>query len=607
MRRVLGCGAVLGIFWVAAAGAWAQSLPAQAPGQVPASRPVEASASGLAATSQAVEAVAFPPAGLAAAAHMDLTQARILPVGSGGRILPVDTLARQVVRRVTGQRAWGDADPVATLLSWTWFAPRYRDEPIILVDSLDLRSELGLPDGQTHFSYVSLSTNPALLKILEDIRREKEHPAGQWLPKWTPIQQAAMATWHRVGLLKAVFDDQLLCFIPPAENAGGPWVSIANLDSRADVSADTQGQVRKDWDRMRTAFAVGDRQAFAAAGREMAGVLEGLKSPAWPNRRVLIFEALYNMIQPFKAGWIVTGLALGFGLLAAVRPNRWIKAAAWGLLLDGLVVLTVGIGARQWFTGHLPVTTMYESLVLLAWGVTAIGIAAMLLVRQRATLPVVAALATAVLLVVDMAPLNSEVAVLDAAAGNPAWLTGGLLAVMLAFGALALGMGLGHVQAASLALAPARREWAESLDRLLGNMLWAGCGLLAVGLVAGAVWTGQSQGRLLGWGLQQTGCLGMLLVYGGVLQARRSGWFGAFGLAVASILCFPLVVIVWWVVPFQVRLEPGFRDDPAPGILWLGLFAAAEVLFVLATRSVRGRRWTIHKSTQIEEQDVVRP
>ncbi len=487
IRNVLECGLLpavlaLAMFWSAACGAAAQSPPGGTPGPAPATASVPAgemggvpAASSAAAStpdSPSSEAVTTAPAG--SATHMNLTEARILPVRPGGRVLPVDTLARQLVRRVTGQGTWADADPVATLLSWTWFAPRYYDEPVILVDSAELRRELGLPAEQKHFSYAALTTNPALLKMVDDVRGQREHPGAAIPPKWTPLQQAALATWHRVTVLKAVFDDQVLRIVPAAKDAEGAWVTIADLDRQPDVPSRTRAQIRTEWGRMRAAFAAGDSRALTGASMDLTRILGGLKSPVWPERRTLVFEALYNMIQLFKAGWIVTGLALVIGLLAAVRPNRWIKAAAWGLLLDGLVALTAGILLRWRFAGHLPVTTMYESLVVLAWGVTAIGLLAMVQVRQRAMLPVVAALATAILVIVDVAPLATDVAVLRPDMGNPAQLTGALLAVMLAYSAFALGMGLGHVEAVSLALAPgAGNGRSPSIDSLARCCGWA--------------------------------------------------------------------------------------------------------------------------------------
>lgn len=72
-----------------------------------------------------------------------------------------------------------------------------------------------------------------------------------------------------------------------------------------------------------------------------------------------------------------------------------------------------------------------------------------------------------------------------------------------------------------------------------------------------------------------------LLGYTVVLRGRKRGWFGPFGLAVASILCFLLVVAAWLGMDFQVGYEPVFYDIAIRAYVWLGLYGVVEVLFVL--------------------------
>jgi cytochrome c-type biogenesis protein CcsB len=561
MRKALAYIVTLPVVLVAAAAARAQGLPAaaQQAAPPPCSQPADA-ASGAAAS----------------AAPMNLILFRLLPVQYGGRIMPVDTLTREVVWEVTGQRTWGDLYPAELLLAWTWSWPKWQHEPMILVGNPDLQRHLGLPADRKSFCFADLADRPVLLSLVTQAQRLRQ--AG--LPAH-PLQQAALQVWERIRVLNAVRHGTLLRIVPALDDTRGTWVIVADVDSQSGIPADKQEQIRLHWQRMGAAFLARDRGGFIAATYRLDQTLTGLKAASWPNRDTLAWEFVYNLARPFHWGWIATFLAMAAGLVAIAWPTKWIKAIAWTLLLDGFALLTAGILIRWRFSGQTPLATMYETLVFMGWGVAAIGIFIMILVRQRAALPIVAGIATAILVVADTAGLTSTVSPLQPVLRNTIWLIWHVLTVMIGYSAFALAMGVGHVLAASLAYKPQKPESMDSLDRLLYGIILVGCVFLTAGIIFGAIWASASWGRYWGWDPKETWSLITLLGYMVVLHGRRAGWFGPFGEAIASICCFQLVVMTYYGVNFVLGAGLHSYGFSSGGKTWVGLYVLAELLFAL--------------------------
>ena len=378
---------------------WSESTPAASAGAA-LSQPVEES---LAPASQAVGADGLP-----LWAKMKVSMAWFLPVQHNGRVMPLDSLARQVVREVTGQGSYGKCNPTALLLAWTWLWPHWADEPMILVGNAELQEHIGLAVDRKRFAYSQLANNDVLMQLAAEAQR----PPLAHQPV-SPLQRAAADVRGRLSMLDAIRKGTPLRIVPDVKNVLGTWVTVAEIDGQERIEPALRQQIQVGWDRMHAGFLAGDGKAFNGAARDLTRTLTNLKAPGSSREDLVGMEVLYNLGQPFRAGWIALAFAMAVGLLAAAWPKRWIRWIAWTLLLDGFGALSIGVFLRWKFSGHAPPATMYELLVFMGWGVTAIGILTMLFVRQRAVLPIVAAIAAAILLVADASPLESAASPLE--------------------------------------------------------------------------------------------------------------------------------------------------------------------------------------------------
>jgi hypothetical protein len=461
-------------------------------------------------------------------AAMKVGMAWLLPVQYDRRIMPLDSMARQVVRDVTGLSRYGTYDCTALLLAWTWQWSEWADEPMVLVDDPDLQAQIGLPLDQKRFAYAVLASNHALAQLAgQAADLDASHQPIR------PSQLAAAGVWNRLSMLESVSRGELLRIVPAMQNADGPWTTIDRIDEQEGISPSQQETILRTWAQMRQSFSAGDAKTFNAAARDLPKTLAGLKAAGWPKDDRVGLEVVYNLVRPFRAGWVAMAVTMLVGVPAALWPRRWLWWIAWALLLDAFGLLSLGIMLRYKFGGHIPVATPYESLVFLGWAITALGVVTLLRTRQRALLPTVAAAVTAILVIADTAGLPTVARALTSSP-HTAWLTCQTVTGLVACGSLVLAMCMGCVLAGSRALRTQEGRLRQTMDRWLYGLIAAGCILLAVAIPCAIRANGA-------WGVRPGAAMATLLVYGTILLSRRQNWLSPFGTAMACILCFPLV------------------------------------------------------------------
>ncbi len=525
----------------------------------------------LGLTALATEASgAQSPASRPAWTALDFAPVRTIPVQYGGRTMPLDTLAREIIWQVTGRRSWQGYDPVGLLLAWTWQGQTWCEQPVVLVGFPSLQKKLGLPEDRKTFSYADLTTSERLTRMAS---------AGDEDSQDTAAQRTSQQIIARLELLGSAFAGRLLRIVPPTGDASGAWTTVEQPGPG--IPEPVKAKLQAAMAMMRGGFLAGNGETFEAGVSELLDAVQGIQTEARPDPANISLEVRYNQLRPFQWGWILTCLAMAIGLMGLAVPRRVVTVAAWLPMVAGFAALTAGIAMRWRFSGHVPLATMYESLIFMGWGATAIGMVTVAVVRLRAALPIMAGVATAILIVADTTPLDAMASPLVPVLRNTMWLTYHVLTIMLAYSALALAMGVGHVQAATLAYRPNETERASRLHKLLYGMILVGCVFLTAGIIFGAIWANQSWGRYWGWDPKETWSLITLLGYMTVLHARRVNWLGSFGMATASIVCFQLVIMTYYGVNFVLGRGLHSYGFSSGGQIWMGLYVLLEIVFVL--------------------------
>jgi cytochrome c-type biogenesis protein CcsB len=484
----------------------------------------------------ATSALAAVPGGAATADRL-----RLLPVQHDGRVMPLDTRAREALRLVTGRAAWNGADPTATVLGWAFDQTSWVDEPMIRVGA-GFAGAIGLPPGTRNASWNVLRGNNVLLSLME-----QAHAAENAGRPATPAERSAADIEQRMVTMQEFLRGEAFRAIPPAGNPNDVWQVPSGVRQAGDL------------------LALLDARPAGAYG-----------PPAAMER-----EVLYNRVRPSRLAWFILIPSTVFAWLAWSRARRLWSALSIAGLLGGFAVMTWGIAMRWSIAGHIPASNMYESLLFLGWGVGLFALVAFLVLRNPLVVLNAAAMSSLTMALTDLLPIDPFIHPMAPVLSGTPWLAIHVPIIMLSYSVLALGVVVAHMQIGLAILAPARRETAFRMNELLYWYTMVGTILLAAGIMTGSIWAASSWGRYWGWDPKEVWSLVAFLAYIAILHGRFERLIGPFGVAALSIAAFWTILMTYIGVNFVLATGMHSYGFGGAGVVrWMLLVAAAEGLFL---------------------------
>jgi ABC-type transport system involved in cytochrome c biogenesis permease subunit len=497
-------------------------------------------------------AAAAPARAAAPLSPAVIEQLRGLPVQHDGRLMPLDTVARESLRLVTGRTAWQGEDAVATVLGWTFDAGSWDSVPLVRVGSPRLAAAAGLPTSTLRASFRDLVGNERMRALLQEASEKawKDEPL-------TPVLADARQLEERLRTLQAFFRGEGILAQPVADPSAA-WLPLGARDP-AELAAHAD-----------------NLRAFAPAG--------------YPPRAGMQREITYNRRRPTRLAWWIL-LPAALAAAAAVRlDRRWLDRLAAVAIVAAFAVITWGIATRWHIAGRIPAANMYESMLFLSWGVALFAGAAALLGRSRIVVLNAAAMAALAALLVDVLPMDPFVHPVPPVLSGTPWLAIHVPIIMVGYAVCALAMLVAHVEIGVAAFAPHRRALATRLHDLLYWYLHAGSILLIAGILTGSIWAASSWGRYWGWDPKEVWSLVAFLAYMAILHARWERMVGPFGVAASSIIAFWAIIMTYVGVNFVLASglhSYGFASSRVTQ--WMMGVAAVEILF-LGTAAIAHRR-----------------
>lgn len=480
---------------------------------------------------------------------------RRLPVQHDGRVMPLDTLARESVLGITGKRAWQGTDPTATVLSWLFDGPKALATPLLPIESTELAQALGLKPTTRAVSALDVDSHREnLIKYLQQTAVEGNDD--------TQLRAAGNKLEMGVSWLKQVANGELVRCIPPMDGSD-TW---------------TAPEPRR--------------------ASDLVTIANGPRLSAWPSTSVIDRELTYNRWRPTRLAWIVLTGAFVLMVLAWQRRSKTLNRFALGGLLGGFGLMTWGIALRWQIAGRIPAANMYESLLFLAWGVGLVALLLLPLMRNRSVLINASGLAALTMALADLLPLDSFVHPMPPVLSGTPWLAIHVPIIMLSYSILALGVVLAHVQIGMMVFSPGRKLSIKSMSRALYWYIHVGCLLLTAGIITGSVWAASSWGRYWGWDPKEVWSLVALLAYLVLLHARKERMVSPFALAAISIVAFQSILMTYLGVNFVLSAGlHSYAMGDSPVARWMILIAVVEVVFLSFGVAARKRQQTLDQSS----------
>jgi ABC-type transport system involved in cytochrome c biogenesis permease subunit len=560
-----------------------------------------------------------------------------LPVLAGGRIKPLDTVARNSLLIMRGKQTLrlsnGESLEASRWLADVLFQASIADGyPVFAIANQDVLGMFGLPQANKRYcSYTELQ--PYLTKIDEEGQRAADTEAPKRTPFHTAIynlrnslvlyqqlkgsihpentkdfskeiQSYAEAVAVAGTALKqgaaTLTDDQraplaiaaaryeslaqfahMLVVAPPAGGGAAAWLSTGTALLRVESPVSIPVSVSA-YARMGDALRAGNPASFAREADAYADWI-GKQHPELAGRAG--FEQRFNLSQPFYHSMV---LYVGAFLLACaswlVCP-KGLRKTAFLLLVLALAVHSFGMFSRMYLQGRPPVTNLYSSAIFVGWGAVLLGLVLERLFRDGIGAACAGMVGFITLVIAHHLGSNGDtLEMMTAVLDSNLWLATHVVVITAGYSAMFLAGMLAVIYVClGVFTRLLTRESAQTLTRMVYGIICFATLFSFVGTVLGGIWADQSWGRFWGWDPKENGALLIVLWCAIILHSRWRGLVRQRGLMAMAIFGNAITSFSWFGVNMLgVGLHTyGFMDKAFP---WLVAFVLAQGALILLSR-----------------------
>ena len=290
------------------------------------------------------------------------------------------------------------------------------------------------------------------------------------------------------------------------------------------------------------------------------------------------FERVFNGYQPFAIAielYVLVFIAICISWLR--WPQALGKAAFWVLLL-AFALHTFGLLARMYIQGRPPVTNLYSSAVFVGWGAVLLGAFLEKFSRNGVGAAMAALVGFSTLIIAHhLAMTGDTLEMMRAVLDSNFWLATHVIIITLGYSAMFFA---GALAIAFPFLGILKRSFDKDAARSLTGMVYGITCFAAlfslVGTILGGIWADQSWGRFWGWDPKENGALMIVIMCAITLHARWGGIVRERGIMALAILGNIITAWSWFGTNLLgVGLHSyGFTDS---GFLWMCAFVLSQL------------------------------
>ncbi len=542
-----------------------------------------------------------------------------------GRMMPVNTYASEMLRKLSKYDTYGAFDANQVFLSMQESPMLWYNVPIIYLKAKkadSIRSMIGVAKDEKYATLADFFTDKGVYKLgpYLDEAYKAQVPNG--------FQKEFKETDQRVTLLYNTIEGLSLKIFPIPEDANNKWIS--NYDYRSggykmkdslyenfikngfNVYLYTLNQAKKTKD-------------FSEASK----LLRAFKKTQHQYGAEVMLdddkvhtEILYNRYDIFKrlfSWYMYAGTIFFILLIAQIFKDRSkvlnISVNVFKYIILGLFILhTAGLIIRWYISGHAPWSDAYESMIYVAWSTMLFGfitgisgkgdkvakknvfgiILGILKQKNSSNLTIAAAafVTSMILMIAHWNWMDPAIANLQPVL-NSYWLMIHVAVIVASYGPFTLGMILGVVSLILMIFTTKANKAKMALNikelTIINEMaLTVGLVMLTIGNFLGGMWANESWGRYWGWDPKETWALISIMVYAFVVHMRlvpglRGRWF--FNLM--SIVAFASILMTYFGVNFYLAgLHSYASGDQIVSVKFIGI--ACVIIAVLGAFAYRG-------------------
>jgi ABC-type transport system involved in cytochrome c biogenesis permease subunit len=528
-----------------------------------------------------------------------------LPVLVGGRVMPMDTLARVSLLEWNHHGTYTAADgrilePTRGLLEIFIMPERANTAKLFEVSNQDILDLFGATDASGRFVTYSFDDlkpyfseidkqagladqtepevrNPfqrGIIKLRDSLRlflqlkntlqaedspdfgREIEVFAGAIQPGLNAVHARDAnkpfdeQDFERILLLteryKSLTQAKYANAIPNPQETGQDegWQHI----SEALLSSIGSGRIpyaATEYGQLISAYRANDVNGFNATIRDYQNYLSKIIPEKLLRPRL---EFAFNQAQPFLRAMTLYVIVLVFALLSWLVWPKVLGKTAMILLVGGFLIHTAGLITRMYLQGRPPVTNLYSSAIFVGWAAVLLCIVLERLYANGIGSVCGATIGFVTLLIAHNLQLDGDtMEMLRAVLDTNGWLATHVVGEALGYSAMFLAGLIGIIY---IFRGLFTRSFDEDTSKSLGRMMYGVvCFATLFSLVAtilGGIWADQSWGRFWGWDPKENGALLIVLWNAIVLHARWGGYSKERGMAMMTVFGNVVTSFSWF-------------------------------------------------------------
>ena len=297
------------------------------------------------------------------------------------------------------------------------------------------------------------------------------------------------------------------------------------------------------------------------------------------------FEFLFNRLQPFSQSMAIYVLAFLLACASWLGWNRTLNRSAFYLLLLALAIHSFGLFSRMYLQERPPVTNLYSSAIFIGWGAVIVSLILERIFRDGIGAACAGAIGFVTLIIAHhLAGSGDTLEMLQAVLDTNIWLATHVVAITTGYSAMFLAGMLAMIYIVrGVFTRSLKKETADSLARMTYGVVCFATLFSFVGTVLGGIWADQSWGRFWGWDPKENGAVLIVLWCAITLHARWGGFIRQRGLMVMAIFGNIVTSFSWFGVNMLgVGLHSyGFMQKAFPWLL--GFMISQLALITIAS------------------------
>ena len=510
---------------------------------------------------------------------------KLLTQDAGGRMKPIDTLAHEIVSKLTGKTSIYGVEPSAIFLGMTVEPNFYQNIAMLKVDHSRVAEELGLDKSAKYAAFSDFFEKDGTYKLSKQVSESvRKKPLDK-----NKYDNELIKVDERLNIAYMVYTGSLLKIYPVPHDANNKWMNPE--DAITKFPEEVGKMVRMMTVHLFSGVSEYQKSGNSKTLQDALNLVELYQkkfgSEVLLSAGQVDMEVKYNklgLLSKLVPLYLLVGILL---LIAAfvhvIKPTfsmKKIMTVAWSLTIVGFIVHVIGMGMRWYISDHAPWSNSYESIVFIAASTVLAGL--VFARRSPFTLAAAVLLGGITMAVAHMSFINPEITNLVPVLKSY-WLMIHVATIIAGDGFLGLGSILSLLV---LILFILRKDGKENIDRSIKELtniaemsLIIGLFLMTIGNFLGGVWANESWGRYWGWDAKETWAAVSILVYATVLHLRFIPKLNnPFAFNVASLWAYSTVIMTYFGVNYYLSgLHSYAAGAPIPLPSWvipsvIGLF-----------------------------------